>query len=107
MMRTLKTSSLAFLILTVLSLSSVIGAEDETQQPEKSKLVIPVFSLNSPVLESPVVQDPFFGSMGAESLKDLVGRFEKARHDDDVEAVILLLGNSAWEVVILLLRSGS
>jgi hypothetical protein len=31
------------------------------------------------VLESPLGDDPFFGSMGGEPLKDLVARLEKAR----------------------------
>ena len=34
------------------------------------------------MLEAPVGDDPLFGSVGAESLKDLVARLEEARDDD-------------------------
>ena len=47
-----------------------------------------------PVLESPKGDDPFMGSSGAEPLKDLIGRLEKAQEDKDVAAVALLLGDA-------------
>ncbi len=37
--------------------------------------------------------DPLFGSLGAESLKDLVARLEKARDDERVAGVVVLLGD--------------
>lgn len=95
MLRTNKVSIVTVLILALFASSGDVSAQEKKQQDKKPKVVIPVFLLNSPVLESAAVQDPFFGSMGAESLKDLVGRLEKARDDDDVEAVILLMGNAS------------
>ena len=110
-----KFSTYAFLILltTVLLVpeqvwakketSSAKSATEQTTQHESSKsdkakkaapAVIPVFSLDRPILESPIVEDPFFGSMGAETLKSLVARLEKARDDDQVQAVIVLLGQT-------------
>lgn len=60
-----------------------------------SQAVIPVFSLDRPLLESPVVEDPFFGAIGAETMNSLVARLEKARDDDQVKAVIVLMGQSS------------
>ena len=71
------------------------GQAEKTTKKKTSPAVIPVISLDRPILESPVVEDPFFGSMGAETLKSLVGRLEEARDDDDVKAVIVLMGPSA------------
>jgi protease-4 len=75
------------------------NAEKNLQPAKSSKItsqvVIPVFSLDRPLLESPVVEDPFFGAMGAETLKSLVTRLEKARDDDQVKAIIVLMGQSS------------
>ncbi len=87
---------LAILCLAVFPLSMVVQstgtAQDETKQ-EVAARTVPVFTFNGAILESPVVQDPFFGSLGAEPLKDLVARLEQARDDDEVAAVVLLLGS--------------
>ncbi|MGI9427234.1 MAG: S49 family peptidase, partial [Bythopirellula sp.] len=80
------------------SAKTATGQTEKHDQPQAgeskqaAQAVIPVFSFDRPVLESPVVEDPFFGSLGAETLKSLVTRLEKARDDDDVKAVIVLLG---------------
>ncbi|MCA9231705.1 MAG: signal peptide peptidase SppA [Planctomycetales bacterium] len=66
------------------------------ESSKKSKpSLIPVFSLDRPLLESPVVDDPLFGSVGAETLNSLVARLEKARDDDQVKAVLVLVGQGS------------
>ena len=67
---------------------------EDKKSKQTSQAVIPVFSLDRPILESPVVEDPFFGSMGAQTLKSLVARLEKARDDAQVNAVVVLLGQT-------------
>lgn len=57
--------------------------------------VVPVFEFNNPLTEKPAMDDPLFGSVGAESLRSLVERLEKARDDDEVKAVLVLLGQTA------------
>ncbi len=63
-------------------------------QATSSKSIIPVFILKGSVTESPQGEDPFFGSVGTESLKDLVKRLETARDDDDVTAVVFMVENA-------------
>ncbi len=83
-------------LVTIVVATSIATMDAQAQDVRKaSKAVIPVFSLNHPILESPTAQDPFFGSVGAESLKDLVARLEQARDDDAVPAIIILLGNAS------------
>ena len=67
------------------------GDKDE----KKIKKVVPVFTLTRPVLESPIGDDPFFGSVGAETLKSLVNRMEKAKDDEEVAAVVVTLGGAS------------
>ena len=88
MLRTAKRFCAPIAILVLFAWTGQTLAEEDKQPTEQAKAVIPVFTLNRAVLESPAAQDPFFGSLGAESLKDLVARFEKARDDDEVAAVV-------------------
>ena len=86
-------------------------ADKKAEETEKkgdakstAKALVPVFSLGGLITESPQSEDPFFGNVGAESLKDLVARLEKARDDKDVKGVMLLvsgagLGNGQLEEV--------
>ncbi len=57
--------------------------------------VVAVFSMDGPVVETPMGDDFLFGSIGAESLHDLVERLEKARDDKRVKAVALLVGDAS------------
>lgn len=51
---------------------------------------IAVFSLDRPVTEAPTGDDILFGSVGQETLKDLVARLKKASEDEEVKAIVLL-----------------
>lgn len=57
--------------------------------------VVAVFSMDGPVVETPMGDDFLFGSIGAESLHDLVERLEKARDDKRVKAVALVIGDAS------------
>lgn len=73
-------------------------AYDVTQAKEEkefSKPMVAVFSLHRPVTEAPAGDDFLFGSIGAEPLKDLVARMNKARDDERVKAVVLLIGGTS------------
>ena len=77
--------------------TTTVEATESNQNSEETKktpAVVPVFSLNQALLEAPVGDDPLFGSIGAESMKDLVRRLEKVSKDDKVAGVIVLLGNA-------------
>ena len=65
-------------------------ADDKSESPA----TIPVFTLSGPVTEKPVADDfPFtFGATG-ESLKSLTDRLLKVRGDEDVPAVVVLVGD--------------
>lgn len=78
--------ALATVALGVSTLTSGASAADSktTESP-----VIAVFSLSS-VLETPMPDDPIFGSIGGESLVQLVRRIDKAAKDSNVKAVVLL-----------------
>ena len=68
---------------------------EQPAEPQQAKpAIIPVIALDRPLTESPTVDDPFFGSLGAESLKSLVERLEKARQDEQVKGVVVLLGQA-------------
>ncbi len=75
-----------------------VKSDDKDEQKEtkkKTKKIVPVFVLNRPVLESPTGDDPLFGTVGAETLKSLVSRLEKAKDDDEVTAVVVTLGGAS------------
>ena len=65
--------------------------ETEKGNKAKTKSLVPVFTLGGAITEAPQGDDPFFGNVGVESLKDLVKRLEQARDDKDVSAVVLLV----------------
>ena len=83
---------LAAMFAVLLFTSQMVQGQSKDQGGDKP--VVAVFSLNGPVTEAPAGDDFPFGSVGGESLKDLVGRMKKARDDDAVPAVVLLLGNA-------------
>jgi protease IV len=66
----------------------VSAARAAETKPAESP-VIAVFSLSS-VMETPLPDDPIFGSIGGESLVQLVRRIDKAAKDPNVKAIILL-----------------
>ena len=70
-------------------------APQAAAETEQKPAVIAVFSFNQALLESPIGDDPLFGSIGAESLKDLVARLEKAHDDDQVAGVLVLMGDAS------------
>lgn len=67
------------------------SSKNASAKKKNAKSTIPVFTLGGTITESPQGDDPFFGTVGAESLKDLVQRLEQARDDEDVSAVVLLV----------------
>ncbi len=69
-------------------------SDSNSEETKQTPAVVPVFSLNQALLEAPVGDDPLFGSIGAESMKNLVSRLEKVAKDDEVAGVIVLLGNA-------------
>ena len=106
--------TLAVLVVTMLCMQSssatFVYADDEAasnknaksddKDEKKTKKLVPVFTLTRPVLESPVGDDPLFGSVGAETLKSLVARLEKAKDDDEVAAVVVTLGGASMGRVV-------
>jgi len=64
------------------------------EKPKVEEAVVAVFSLDRPLKETPS-EDFLFTAMRTEAFKDLIERMNKARDDDDVTAVVLLLGNTS------------
>jgi protease-4 len=102
--------SLSILIVSMLcmqpSLTRIAAADEkstsetddksgENDDKKKTKKIVPVFTLNRPLLESPVGNDPLFGTVGAETLKSLVSRLEKVKDDEEVAAVVVTLGGAS------------
>ena len=91
--------------LTALLIWSVVplpAAGDESKEKSSSKeksekAVLAVFSLDGPIVETPLSEDLFFGPTKAESLHDLIERMKKARDDKDVKGVVFLLGNTEFD----------
>lgn len=87
------------LICAALLLAPCFSPMQAAEQPKAksgTQATVAVFSLNGPVLETPMGQDFLFGPVGGESLKDLVARMRKARDDQNVKACVLLLGNTGF-----------
>ena len=82
--------------MTVLPLITwdMAQASGEAKEKEAAKPVVAVFSLDRPVTEAPMGDDILFGTVGAEPLKDLVARLKKARDDEAVKTVVILVGNA-------------
>ncbi len=78
--------------LTVVSLVCPAWGADPKSAVETA--AIAVFSLDGPLVESPRSDDFLFGSLGSESLHDLLERMERAKDDRRVRAVVLLIGDS-------------
>lgn len=64
-------------------------------KPGAEKTTIPVFRLQGAIGEGPSDASFLFGSPGATSLKDLVVRLAKARDDDGVKAVVIILNGAS------------
>jgi protease-4 len=79
------------LVLLVTAYQAMAG---EAKKEAKSPAVIPVFSLDGPITEAPMSEDFLFGPLKVEPLKDLVARMKKARDDDKVKTVVILIGNT-------------
>jgi protease IV len=87
----------AWCVAAVLALGSASaeGASKEAKGKAAGESVVAVFSLSGSIVESPMSEDLLFGSVGAESLLDLVKRLEKARDDKKVKAVVFLVGDAS------------
>lgn len=82
--------------------SSAFGQE---KQPK-----LAVFRLSGEVSEQPKGDDLLFGSVGGVALKDLVERIDKAKTDDEVKGIVLLLneisvGRAQTEEILQALNS--
>ena len=101
-MKTTLRPALAALLAALLLVPVSARAADEKDSEKSSKeekqkpAEIAVFALNGPITETPTPDDPFFGSIGNESLKSLVARMDQAAEDDDVAAAVVLLGNTSY-----------
>ena len=80
--------------LMVVALLAPIACRAHAAEQKPSDPVVAVFSLDRPITEAPLGEDLLFGSLGAEPLKDLVARLKKARDDESVRAVVLLVGDT-------------
>ncbi|MCR4413819.1 MAG: signal peptide peptidase SppA [Thermoguttaceae bacterium] len=70
----------------------------KTPKDKTASGIVAVFSLHGEIGESPRGDDFLFGSLGAETLHDLVTRLKKARDDKQVKAVVLLIGRASFAV---------
>ena len=92
--------AMMYLSASVASAQSVAAKQDSSKQEvkqkskKKSKAVVAVFSLYDAISEAPQPDDPLMGSIGVESLKDLVARLNKAGEDRDVKAIAVMLGGN-------------
>ena len=68
-----------------------LAASDKEQTTKDP--VVPVFTLRGQLTESPMPEDFPFATSAPESLQQLLSRMKKARDDDAVKAVVLLLDN--------------
>ncbi len=69
------------------------STKSSSDATKKTKHVIPVFGMYQPIQEAPAVESPFGGGQ-PESLKDFVARLNKARDDDHVPAIAVVLGDT-------------
>ena len=86
----MKTTTRAVCLMACLSLVLSVPAFGQLGLPGAEKVAH--FHLRGPLLEKPQQADPMammFGAPEMVSLKELVGRFKKARDDDAVKAVVL------------------
>src|SRR5690606_24526084 len=89
-------------LMLLCGLACVIVAGPVSAADEKNGAQVPgtvaVFTLDSPITDRPPVEDPLFGSIGAESMRSFLLRLKKAGEDQDVAAVVLLLDSTALEI---------
>lgn len=83
-----------------------LGAQEKTKAEDKAaakeekkaptKVVVPVFSLSSPIMEKPQAEDmPFALGDMPESFLSLTKRLRKAVKDEEVKGVVLLSGDGS------------
>jgi protease IV len=71
--------------------------EKKEEKKAPAKVVVPVFSLSSPVTEKPAAEDLPFATGGTpESFLNLTKRLRKALDDEDVKGVVLLSGDASF-----------
>ena len=87
---------LAVLALACSMASGALAAETSSKKSaSSSKPIVAVFRLRAPIVEQPVNEVLIFGGEHQPtSLKDLVRRMNKARDDQAVKAVVVLLENA-------------
>jgi len=73
------------------------GDQAEKAAPKKPT-TIAVFNLGGTLSDTPAPEDPIFGSLGSESLRELTTRLRKSAKDDDVAAVVLIMGSGGAEM---------
>ena len=88
--------ALMLIAATSAAASSAPAAEKSTKKAAEkpNPSVVAVFSLDRPIVETPR-EDFFLGSSAALPLKTLVERLKAARDDEDVKAVVFLLGSTS------------
>jgi protease-4 len=91
----MQTKLLCVAAMLALHALAVPAAAGEAKAKSAAEPVVAVFSMDGPVVETPMGDDFLFGSIGAESLHDLVTRLEKARDDKRVKAVVFLVGDAS------------
>lgn len=68
------------------------GDQAKPGKKDKVEPVVAVFAFDGPILEKPPGEElPLFSPIGQSSLKDVLERLKKARDDNNVKAVVLLL----------------
>jgi protease-4 len=89
-----RVQTLSLALIAALALPQAASAQFGTKKPEPP--VVAVFPFDGPITEKPMPEDPLFGSLKSESLQSLTARMEKAAKDDNVKAVVVLLGGSSF-----------
>jgi protease-4 len=95
--------TLALTIAASLLASAPVRAADEksdkkeTKETSAARPIVAVIRLNAPIVETPVNESlPFGETRQPLSLKDLTARLAKARDDQAVKAVVILLESSTF-----------
>ncbi len=84
--------------MVVLSLVPLSGVYAAGEAKPAAKPVIAVFSVSRPLPEAPLGDDLLFGSVGAETLRDIVARMKKTAKDPQVKAVVLQVGTGSFRL---------
>jgi protease-4 len=80
---------LVALAVALIGWDKALGQSGDSKPP-----VIAVFSLDGEISESPPTDDFLFGSVGGQSLRELVTHLKQVPGDDQVQAVVLLPGDA-------------